>query len=103
MSEPDAKKQPRLIWIDLEMSGLEPEEEVILEVAAIVTDGELVELDEGIEMVVKQPDSVLDGMDDWCTRQHGLSGLTDEVKANLKTAVAAFKSEWNATHAVVAE
>jgi len=66
----------------MEMSGLNPEREVILEVAAVVTDAELNLLDDGIDLVVHQPDEVLDGMDAWCTKQHGQSGLTAAVKAS---------------------
>ncbi|HEX6239828.1 MAG TPA: oligoribonuclease, partial [Polyangiales bacterium] len=71
-----------LIWIDLEMSGLDPDRCAILEIACIVTDADLVELGEGIDLVVHQPDEVLDAMDDWCTRHHGQSGLTAAVKAS---------------------
>lgn len=71
---------PNLIWIDLEMSGLDPDKCAILELACIVTDVDLKELGEGIDLVVHQPDPVLDAMDDWCTRHHGQSGLTDAVK-----------------------
>lgn len=73
---------PNLIWIDLEMSGLDPESCAILEVACVVTDGDLNELGEGVDLVVHQPDAVLARMDDWCTRHHGQSGLTDAVKAS---------------------
>lgn len=71
---------PNLIWIDLEMSGLDPERCAILEIACIVTDGELNELGEGVDLVVHQPDQVLSAMDDWCTRHHGQSGLTEAVQ-----------------------
>lgn len=83
MSEETAPSKPalpNLIWIDLEMSGLDPDKCAILELACIVTDGELKELGDGIDLVVHQPDAVLDAMDDWCTRHHGQSGLTDAVK-----------------------
>jgi oligoribonuclease len=80
--EPTRSNQPPLIWIDLEMSGLDPDKCAILELACIVTDGELVELGEGIDLVIHQPDSVLDAMDEWCTRHHGQSGLTAAVKAS---------------------
>jgi oligoribonuclease len=80
---------PPLIWIDLEMSGLDPEKCVILEIACIVTDGELNELGEGVDLVVSQPDAALDAMDEWCTRQHGQSGLTASVKASTLTLRAA--------------
>jgi oligoribonuclease len=81
-SAPSKPQHPPLIWIDLEMSGLDPEKCAILEIACIVTDSELGELGEGVELVVSQPDAVLDAMDDWCTRQHGLSGLTQSVKTS---------------------
>jgi oligoribonuclease len=74
--------QPPLIWIDLEMSGLDPAQCAILEIACIVTDGELAEQGEGVDLVIHQPDAVLDAMDDWCTRHHGQSGLTAAVKAS---------------------
>jgi len=80
--ETTVKNQPPLIWIDMEMSGLDPETCEILEIACIVTDGDLVEVDEGMDLVVNQPDAVLDAMDDWCTRHHGQSGLTAAVKAS---------------------
>ncbi len=75
-----AKSLPNLIWIDLEMSGLDPDKCAILELACIVTDGELRELGEGVDLVVHQPDSVLASMDEWCTRHHGQSGLTEAVR-----------------------
>ena len=71
---------PNLIWIDLEMSGLDPDSCAILELACIVTDGELNELGEGVDLVIHQPDPVLAKMDDWCTRHHGQSGLTEAVR-----------------------
>ncbi len=73
---------PPLVWIDLEMSGLDPDTCEILEIATIITDGELELVAEGPDIVIHQPDPVLDAMDAWCTRQHGLSGLTAQVKAS---------------------
>lgn len=73
---------PPLVWIDLEMSGLDPESCQILEIAAIITDGELEILAEGPDLVIHQPDEVLAAMDEWCTRQHGQSGLTAAVRAS---------------------
>lgn len=70
-----------LVWIDMEMSGLDPDGCRILEIATIVTDGELNVLVEGSDLVVHQPDAVLDAMDEWCTRHHGESGLTAQVRA----------------------
>jgi oligoribonuclease len=80
--EQPQKNHPALIWIDMEMSGLDPDKCEILEIACIVTDGELNELGEGVDFVVHQPDAVLDAMDEWCTRHHGQSGLTAAVKGS---------------------
>lgn len=81
-NEREPQEPAPLVWIDLEMSGLDPESCAILEAAVIVTDGYLNELDEGLHAVVHQPDTVLDTMDEWCTRQHGQSGLTEAVRAS---------------------
>ena len=69
-----------LIWIDLEMTGLDPLEDRIIEIATLVTDKNLKILEEGPSLVIKQSDEMLNGMDEWCTTQHGKSGLTDRVK-----------------------
>lgn len=69
-----------LIWIDLEMTGLDPQKDVIIEIATIVTDKNLNILAEGPMIAVHQSDDVLNGMDEWCTTQHGKSGLTQRVK-----------------------
>lgn len=71
-----------LVWIDMEMSGLDPSGCRILEIATVITDGRLEILAEGPDLVVHQPDAVLDAMDEWCTRHHGESGLTDQVRAS---------------------
>ena len=71
-----------LIWIDLEMTGLEPERDVIIEIATIVTDVDLSEQIEGPVLAIHQSETVLAGMDDWNTRQHGQSGLTARVRAS---------------------
>lgn len=68
-----------LIWIDLEMTGLNPDTDVIIEIATIVTDANLNILAEGPSLAVHQPAAVMDAMDEWCTRQHGQSGLTQRV------------------------
>ena len=75
-----ATNENNLIWIDLEMTGLEPDQDVIIEIATIVTDSELNILGEGPVTAVKQADKYLDAMDDWNTRTHGRSGLTDRVR-----------------------
>ena len=69
-----------LIWIDLEMTGLEPNADVIIEIATIVTDKNLNVLDEGPSIVIHQAGDVMDNMDEWCTNQHGKSGLTNRVR-----------------------
>ena len=71
-----------LVWMDMEMSGLAVERERILEVAVIVTDGQLQVVAEGPEIVVHQPDVVLDAMDDWNKKHHGGSGLIARVRAS---------------------
>ncbi len=89
-----------LIWIDLEMTGLEPEQDVIIEIATIVTDSELNVLAEGPVIAVHHSDAVLAGMDEWNTRTHGNSGLTQRVRdSQIDTAAAeaqtiAFLEEW---------
>ena len=71
-----------LIWIDLEMTGLDTQNDHIIEIATIVTDAELNTLAEGPIVAIHQPDSVMDGMDEWNTRQHGKSGLTERVRSS---------------------
>lgn len=74
------KKDDNLIWIDLEMTGLDPEKERIIEIATIVTDKDLNILAEGPVMAVHQSDELLAAMDEWCTKTHGATGLTQRVK-----------------------
>lgn len=69
-----------LVWCDLEMTGLDPKTDKIIEMAFIVTDTNLNLLDEGLCLAVHQPDSVLEAMDEWNTTHHGQSGLTQRVK-----------------------
>lgn len=69
-----------LIWIDLEMTGLEPDTDVIIEIATVVTNSDLTILAEGPVLAVHQSDEILNGMDEWNTRQHGQSGLTERVR-----------------------
>ena len=68
-----------LIWIDLEMTGLNPEIDHIIEIATLVTDSELNILATGPELIIHQPKSVMDQMNDWCIQHHGESGLTQKV------------------------
>lgn len=75
----------RLVWIDLEMTGLDPEKERIIEMATIVTDSDLNLVAEGPVIAVHQPDSLLNAMDEWCTNTHGASGLTQRVKDSTIT------------------
>ena len=77
------KHADNLIWIDLEMTGLDPEKERIIEIATIVTDAELNTLAEGPVIAVHQNDELLAQMDEWCTRTHGESGLTQRVKDSV--------------------
>jgi oligoribonuclease len=71
-----------LVWLDMEMTGLDPERERIIEVATIITDGQLTEVATGPEIVIHQPDEILGAMDDWNKSHHGASGLTERVKAS---------------------
>lgn len=71
-----------LIWIDLEMTGLDPAKDRIIEVATIVTDAELNIVAEGPVLAVHQPDEIMAGMDEWNTRTHAKTGLTERVKAS---------------------
>jgi len=74
-----------LIWIDLEMTGLDTQNDAIIEIATIITDRHLHELAEGPALVIRQSRDILDGMDAWNQRQHGESGLTQRVLASDTT------------------
>jgi len=71
-----------LIWIDLEMTGLDTMNDRIIEIATIVTDSNLTILEEGPMLAIHQPDAVMAAMDEWNTRQHGGSGLTERVRVS---------------------
>lgn len=71
-----------LVWIDMEMSGLDAERERVLEIAVLITDSDLCVVAEGPDLVVHQPESVLAAMDEWNTSHHGASGLTAAVRAS---------------------
>ena len=75
MASPDV-----LVWVDLEMTGLDPERDVVIEIATIVTDAQLTVIAEGPVLAIHQDDAVLGAMDEWNTRQHGHSGLLDRVR-----------------------
>ena len=77
-----AHSENNLIWIDLEMTGLIPEQDRIIEIATVITDSRLNLLAEGPVMAVHQPESVLAGMDDWNMTQHTRSGLLQRVRAS---------------------
>ena len=80
-----------LVWIDLEMTGLVPERDHIIEIATVVTDSNLKVLAQGPELAVWQSESTMAGMDDWNTRQHGSSGLTARVLESEYSAMEAEK------------
>jgi oligoribonuclease len=80
-----AQDPGNLIWIDMEMSGLNPDSDKVLELAVIITDSQLNTVAEGPVLVVHQPDSVLDAMDDWNKSTHAKSGLVERVKASKLT------------------
>lgn len=69
-----------LVWMDLEMTGLDPDKERIIEIATIVTDGDLNVIAEGPVLAVQQSETLLAAMDDWNQRHHGASGLIDRVR-----------------------
>jgi oligoribonuclease len=82
MAEPS---DAHLVWLDLEMSGLDPERCTILEIATIVTDADLHVVAEGPVVAVYQPESVLDAMDDWNREHHAASGLTARVRSSTRS------------------
>lgn len=79
------RSERNLVWIDCEMSGLDPQRDRLLEVAVVVTGPELEPRVEGPVVVIHQPDSVLEGMDAWNRGVHGRSGLTERVRASTVT------------------
>lgn len=92
--------EQNLIWIDLEMTGLDTDNDLIIEMATIVTDSQLNILAEGPMLAIHQSDEVLAGMDEWNTRQHGGSGLTQRVRdsriteAEAEAQTIAFLEKW---------
>lgn len=78
-------KTGNLIWIDLEMTGLDTEKDHIIEIATVVTDAQLNVIGEGPTMPIHQSDEVLAAMDEWNTKQHAKSGLTERVRKTRVT------------------
>ncbi|KAJ3321024.1 Oligoribonuclease, mitochondrial [Boothiomyces sp. JEL0866] len=68
-----------LVWIDLEMTGLDLKKDKIIELACIITDGDLSQVIKGPEIIINQPESLMKSMNEWCTEHHGNSGLTKAV------------------------
>lgn len=85
-------KKTNLIWIDLEMTGLIPEYDVIIEIATVVTDAQLNVVDEGPSIAIHQSNELLDGMDEWNTNQHNHSGLVKRVQES-KLSIAEAESQ----------
>jgi oligoribonuclease len=85
-------KKTNLIWIDLEMTGLIPEHDVIIEIATVVTDAQLNVVDEGPSIAIHQSNEILDGMDEWNTNQHNRSGLVKRVQES-KVSIAEAESQ----------
>lgn len=79
------RSNDNLIWIDLEMTGLDPDRDLILEIATVITDKHLVVLAEGPMLAIHQSDDVLAAMDEWNTRQHTSSGLVERVRESTMT------------------
>ncbi|XP_076697549.1 oligoribonuclease, mitochondrial-like [Callospermophilus lateralis] len=75
----------RMVWVDLEMTGLDIEKDHIIEMACLITDSDLNILAEGPNLIIKQPDELLDSMSDWCKEHHGKSGFTKAVKESTIT------------------
>lgn len=99
-----AKCDSNLIWVDLEMTGLDTDADQVIEIATIVTDKELNVLEEGPVIAIHQSNAVLDDMDEWNTRTHGESGLIERVKHSMYNEVQAeqetmeFLNKWVDIH-----
>ncbi|XP_075047708.1 oligoribonuclease, mitochondrial [Mixophyes fleayi] len=72
--------EQRMVWVDLEMTGLDIKKDQIIEMACLITDSDLNILAKGPNLIIKQPDELLDGMSEWCKEHHGKSGLTQAVR-----------------------
>lgn len=84
-----SKDSNNLVWLDLEMTGLEVDKDRIIEIATIVTDNQLNILAQGPVIAIHQSDELLNGMDDWCTKTHTKTGLVDRVRQSVVTEVEA--------------
>lgn len=80
-----SKRFPNLVWIDLEMTGLEPSKDTILEIASIVTNANLDVIAKGPDIVIQHPLASLEAMDEWCNEHHKKSGLWDDVLKSTHT------------------
>ncbi|PVU87241.1 hypothetical protein BB561_006416 [Smittium simulii] len=69
-----------MVWIDCEMTGLDPEQDHLLEIAVVITSNNINKILETLELVIHQPDDILDNMNSWCIEHHGESGLTKKVR-----------------------
>ncbi|KAG2015607.1 oligoribonuclease [Coprinopsis cinerea AmutBmut pab1-1] len=89
-----------IVWVDLEMTGLNPQKDKIIEIAVLITNGNLELVDDGIQYIIRAEKSLLDGMDEWCTKQHGQSGLTQACLRSpytteyVKKEVLAYIKKW---------
>lgn len=91
-TKPTRPNEMNLIWVDMEMTGLDPDTDKIIEVAVVITDMQLNVLAEGPVFAIHQPDAILDKMDNWNKGTHGRSGLIDRVKASTVTEADAEKA-----------
>lgn len=82
-----SESSERIVWIDLEMTGLDLQRDRIIEMACIITDKNLNVIAKAPSLIIKQPNNLLDSMNDWCKEHHGKSGLVDEVKKSELTQV----------------
>jgi oligoribonuclease len=78
-----------LVWVDMEMTGLEPDTDVVIEIASIITDSNLQTLAEGPVIALHQSDEILAGMDEWNTSHHNSSGLVERVRQSSETEASA--------------
>lgn len=99
-SSPLTPQDGPLVWIDCEMTGLNPRTDKILEIAVLITNGDLQLVDDGLEFVIRTDKESLDKMDEWCTKQHGSSGLTQaclsspHTKEFVTSEVLAYIKKW---------